>query len=115
MQLNIMGARAIALIARDKARWPLAGDQLFIDMDLSEANMPPGTRLTMGSAVVEITAIPHTGCDKFHRRFGQRATEFVNSTQGKVLHLRGLNAKVIQSGSVRVGDIVRKAPRQGLE
>ena len=110
MQLNIMGARAIALIARDKGRWPLAGDQLFIDMDLSEANMPPGTRLSMGSAIVEITAIPHTGCEKFHRRFGFEATKFVNSVLGKALHLRGRNARVIQSGSVRVGDIIRKQP-----
>jgi hypothetical protein len=110
MQLNIMGARAIALIARDKERWPLAGDQLFIDMDLSEGNMPPGTQLSMGSAIVEITDIPHIGCEKFHRRFGLEATKFVNSPQGKALRLRGLNAKVIQSGTVRVGDIIRKQP-----
>ncbi len=109
MQLNIMSARAIAVIARDKTRWSLAGDQLFVDMDLSEANTPPGTRLTMGSAIVVITEIPHTGCQKFHDRFGHEATRFVNSTLGRALHLRGLNAKVIRSGSVRVGDIIRKA------
>ena len=114
MQLNIMGSRAIALIARAKARWPLAGDQLFIDMDLSEDNMPPGTWLAMGSAIVEITAIPHTGCEKFHRRFGLEATKFVNSALGKALHLRGLNAKVVQSGSVRIGDTIRKAPREAF-
>ena len=112
MQLNIMSARAIALIARDKTRWSLAGDQLFVDMDLSEANMPPGTRLMMGSAIVEITDIPHTGCEKFHRRFGFEATKFVNSAEGRSLHLRGLNARVVESGSVRVGDVIRKAPRQ---
>jgi MOSC domain-containing protein YiiM len=110
MQLNIMGARAIALIARDETRWPLAGDQLFVDLDLSEANMPPGTRLTVGSAIVEITEIPHTGCDKFHKRFGHEATKFVNSPQGRSLRLRGLNARVIRSGSVRMGDVIRKAP-----
>ena len=114
MQLNIMGARAIALIARDETRWPLAGDQLFVDLDLSEANMPPGTRLTVGSAIVEITEIPHTGCDKFHKRFGHEATKFVNSPQGRSLRLRGLNARVIRSGSVRMGDVIRKAPGAGV-
>jgi hypothetical protein len=112
MQLNIMSSRVIALIARDKTRWPLAGDQLFIDMDLSEANVPPGTRLAVGSAIIEVTEIPHTGCGKFHKRFGHEATKFVNSAQGRSLHLRGLNAKVIRSGPVRVGDTVCKAPRQ---
>jgi hypothetical protein len=115
MQLNIMGARAIALIARDKTRWPLAGDQLFLDLDLSKANMPPGTRLTVGSAIVEITEIPHTGCDKFHKRFGHEATKFVNSAQGRSLRLRGLNARVIRSGSVRMGDVIRKAPHAASE
>ena len=111
MQLNIMNARAIAVIARDTARWPLAGDQLFVDIDLSEANMPAGTRLTLGAAVIEITKIPHTGCHKFHSRFGHEATRFVNSAEGRSLNLRGRNAKVIQSGTVRVGEMVRKAPR----
>ncbi len=108
MQLNIMSARAIALVAPDKERWQLAGDQLFIDMDLSAENLPPGTQLALGAAVVEVTAIPHTGCNKFVARFGLDAMKFVNSPVGKELHLRGINAKVVQPGVIRVGDVVKK-------
>lgn len=108
MQLNIMNARAIALLAPDLARWSLAGDQLYVDLDLSEENLPPGTRLEIGSAVVEVTAQPHTGCKKFMARFGADALKFVNSPTGKALHLRGINAKVVQSGEIHTGDAVRK-------
>jgi hypothetical protein len=107
-QLNVMNARAIALMAQNKARWPLAGDQLFIDLDLSAENLPPGTRLAVGSSVIEVTAQPHTGCKKFVARFGLEAMKFVNSPVGKQLRLRGINAKVVQPGLVRVGDIVKK-------
>jgi hypothetical protein len=107
-QLNVMNARAIALMAQNKARWPLAGDQLFIDLDLSAENLPPGTRLAVGPSVIEVTAQPHTGCKKFVARFGLEAMKFVNSPVGKQLHLRGINAKVVQPGLVRVGDIVKK-------
>ena len=108
MQVNIMNSRMIALLAQEKERWQLAGDQLFIDMDLSAENLPAGTRLALGSAVLEITAKPHSGCKKFAARFGQDAIIFVNSPLGKELHLRGVNAKVIQAGTIRVGDTVRK-------
>jgi len=108
MQLNVMNARAIGLVAQEKERWPLAGDQLFIDFDLSEANLPAGTRLAMGSAVIEVTSQPHTGCKKFVERFGLDAVTFVNSPVGKELHLRGINARVVQPGTIRVGDQVRK-------
>ena len=108
MQLNIMNARAIALLAQSADRWALAGDQLFIDLDLTDVNLPAGTRLAIGSAVIEVTPQPHTGCDKFAGRFGVDATKFVNSPEGKRLHLRGINAKVVQSGTIRVGDIVVK-------
>jgi len=108
MQLNIMNARVVALVAQAKERWPLAGDQLFIDMDLSEANLPPGTRLRLGSAVVEVTAEPHTGCGKFTERFGVDAMKFVNSMTHKALHLRGINAKVVTRGTIRVGDRLTK-------
>ena len=108
MQLNIMNARTIALLAQDRERWQLAGDELFIDMDLSAENLPAGTQLSIGEAVIEVTPIPHTGCIKFAERFGTDATKFVNSSAGKELHLRGINAKVIQNGKIRQGDIVRK-------
>jgi MOSC domain-containing protein YiiM len=107
-QVNIMNARAIALIAGDPDRWALAGDQLFVDLDLSGANVPPGTRLAIGSAIVQITEPPHTGCSKFAFRFGGDARTFVNSPVGRELSLRGLNAKVVRPGVVRAGDAVRK-------
>ncbi len=108
MQLNVMNARVIGLIAQDKTRWALAGDQLFVDFDLSEVNVPPGTRLSIGSAVIEVTAPPHLGCKKFSARFGPDAMKFVNSPDGKLLHLRGVNAKVVQQGVIRTGDSVKK-------
>jgi MOSC domain-containing protein YiiM len=108
MQLNIMNARAIALVAQDKDRWQLAGDQLFIDFDLSDENLPAGTRLALGSAVIEVTAQPHNGCKKFVARFGLDAMRFVNSPVGKQLHLRGINARVVQRGVIRVGCVVKK-------
>lgn len=108
MQLNIMNARVIALLAQSDARWPLAGDQLFLDLDLTDENLPAGTRLTIGSAVIEVTPQPHTGCGKFAARFGVDATKFVNSKEGRRLHLRGINARVVQSGTIRVGDLASK-------
>jgi hypothetical protein len=88
-------------------RWPLAGDQLFVDLDLSADNLPPGTQLTIGSAVIEVTSQPHTGCNKFVSRFGVAAMKFVNSAVGRQLNLRGINARVTRPGAIRVGDIVR--------
>ena len=108
MQINVMNARAIALIAQDSKRWALAGDQLFVDLDLSQENLPPGTRLAIGSAIIEVTAQPHTGCGKFVERFGLDAMKFVNSPRGRQLSLRGINARVVQAGAVRRGDIARK-------
>lgn len=108
MQLNVMNSRATALVAQTRDRWQLAGDQLYIDFDLSEANVPAGTRLSMGAAVIEVTPPPHLGCQKFVARFGLDAMKFVNSPVGRELHLRGVNAKVVQAGTIRVGDLVRK-------
>lgn len=108
MQLNVMNARVIALISPDKARWALAGDQLYVDFDLSGSNAAPGTRLAIGSAVIEVTPPPHLGCKKFSARFGPDAVTFVNSPEGKQIHLRGVNARIVRAGIVRVGDVVCK-------
>ena len=108
MQLNLINSRLVALVARDRSRWHLAGDQLYVDLDLSEANLPPGTRLAIGSAVIEVTAEPHTGCSKFVERFGVDAMKFVNAPERKDLHLRGINARVVHPGVVRAGDPVNK-------
>ncbi len=105
-QVNIMNARVIALVAGEKDRWSLAGDQLFVDLDLSEENLPIGSRIAIGSAIVEVTAPPHTGCSKFASRFGMDARDFVNAR--KNLRLRGINARVIQAGTIRVGDRVTR-------
>lgn len=108
-QITLMNARAVQLLAQSRERWPLAGDQLFVDFDLSDANLRPGTRLQIGSVVLEVSAKPHTGCKKFTTRYGLDAMNFVNSPVGRELHLRGINARVIQPGQVRVGDVIRKA------
>jgi hypothetical protein len=108
MQLNIMNSRVIALLARHPDRWQLAGDQLFVDLDLSADNLPPGTRLALGSAVIQVTDQPHAGCKKFVDRFGADALKFVNSALGRQLHLRGINARVVQPGVIRTGDLARK-------
>ena len=108
MQLNVMNSRVIALLAGPRDRWPLAGDQLFVDLDLSAEQQPPGTRLALGTAVIEVTAEPHTGCGKFVERFGLEALKFVNSPTGRRLNLRGINAKVVQPGRVEVGDPIRR-------
>lgn len=111
-QLTIMNSRLIAVVARTKDRWPLAGDQLYVDLDLSLTNLPPGTRLAIGDAVVELTDKPHTGCGSFMKRYGRDATTFVNSRVGRELRLRGVNAKVIKPGAIRLGDIARKLGRE---
>ena len=108
MQINIMSVRAISLIAGDKARWALAGDQLFLDMDLGGENLPARTRLEIGTALLEVTDQPHTGCGKFVERFGVEAMKFVNSPVGRALCLRGINARVVRNGIVRVGDRATK-------
>ncbi len=106
MQLNIMNVRVTNLVAQERDRWALAGDQLYVDFDITEANTPPGTRLAIGTAVIEITDQPHTGCAKFTQRFGLDAHRFVNSSDRADLHLRGVNAKVVTAGTIRPGDAI---------
>ena len=107
-QLTLTNTRVMALVAPEKEHWPLAGDQLYVDFDLSEDNIPPGTRLSLGTAVIQITEPPHTGCKKYAARFGLDALKFISSPEGKQLQMRGVNAKVIRPGAIRVGDAVKK-------
>lgn len=107
-QITIMNSRMAAVVARTPERISLAGDQLYIDFDLSLANAPAGTRLAIGTAVLELTEPPHLGCDKFVSRFGLEAMRFVNSPLGRQLRLRGANARVVSPGVVRAGDSVTK-------
>jgi MOSC domain-containing protein YiiM len=107
-QLTLMSARAAEMIAGERERWHLAGDQLYVDLDLSADNLPPGTRLAIGSAVIEVTDAPHLGCEKFTARFGAEARELVNSPEGLALNLRGINTRVVEGGTVRRGASVRK-------
>jgi MOSC domain-containing protein YiiM len=107
-QITVTNARSAALVAGDRERWPLAGDQLFVDFDLSGEHIPPGTQLAVGTAVIEVTDDPHTGCKKFSARFGLEALKFVNSPEGRALNLRGINTRVVQPGTVRVGDAIRR-------
>jgi hypothetical protein len=106
-QLTLMNARAAGLIAGERENWPPAGDQLYVELSLAADDLPPGSRLEIGSALIEITAVPHTGCGKFVRRFGLDAMKFVNSPVGRELNLRGVNAKVVRGGVVAQGDALR--------
>jgi MOSC domain-containing protein YiiM len=108
-QLTVMNARSIALVAgEDRERWALAGDQLYVDLDISYRNLPPGTRLRLGEAVIEVSDEPHLGCGKFSRRFGVDALKLVNSAIGRELNMRGINTTVVTGGVVRTGDAVVK-------
>lgn len=106
-QLTLMNARAIALIAQSRERWPLAGDQLYVDLDLSLEHLPAGTRIAIGPATIEVSPEPHMGCKLFRARYGDDAQRFVNSPIGRALQLRGINAWVVKNGTVRTGDTVR--------
>ncbi len=108
-QLTVMNARVTDLVAAgDRERWALAGDQLYVDFDLTAANVPPGTRLAIGTAVIEVSEEPHTGCAKFVARFGGAAHRFVNTKAHRGLNLRGINTRIVQPGTVRSGDAIRK-------
>lgn len=107
-QIAIMNSRIIDLLAQDKARWALAGDQFFIDLDLSAENLPVGQLLAIGTAILVVSDIPHNGCGKFTERYGSVATRFVNSAEGRQARRRGINTQIVQGGIVRVGDRVVK-------
>lgn len=103
-QLTVVNARAADAVAGDVSRWPLAGDQIYADFDIGIEHLPPGTRLTIGDAEIEVSEKPHTGCSKFSARFGPDALRFVSTPEGRSLRLRGMNARVTKSGTVRVSD-----------
>jgi MOSC domain-containing protein YiiM len=107
-QLTVISTRVLRAIEPDSARWPLAGDQLYVDLDLSEDNLPAGSRLAVGTSVIEISETPHTGCAKFSSRFGSEALRWINSPTGRAYRMRGLNARVVEPGTVRTGDPIRK-------
>jgi MOSC domain len=107
-QITIMNARVVGLVAGDRDRWALAGDQLYVDLDLRHANLPPGTHLQVGSAILEVSDLPHTGCGKFTARFGSAATRFINAKENRELRLRGMNTRIVAPGTVRPGDNIRK-------
>ena len=107
-QVSLMNARLLRMIAGSDERISLAGDNLVVDLDLSEANMPVGQKLSVGEVVLEITDVPHTGCQKFARRFGPDAVRFVNGADRRSLHLRGVYARILRAGTLRVGDVLRK-------
>jgi len=108
-QLAIMSTRVLAAIEPDRARWPLAGDQIYADLNLSEANLPTGARLRVGEALVEVTERPHTGCAKFASRFGLDALRWISTPVGRSLRMRGMYVRVVEAGAIRVGDEIRKA------
>ena len=109
VQVTIMSARLARLVmGEDKSHWALAGDQLIADLDLSEGNLPVGQRLVLGDAVLEITSVPHRGCAKYRARFGDEALRFINTDEGRRMNLRGIYAKILQAGRVRVGDVLKK-------
>lgn len=107
-QITLMNSRVINLLTNEKDLWQLAGDQLFVDIDLSIENFPPLSKLQIGDVILQISATPHTGCKKFSGRFGVDALAFISTPLGKSLRLRGVNTKVIQSGEIQVGDVVKK-------
>lgn len=108
MQLTLMNSAVTAVIAGPKEAWAAAGDQVYVDFDLSEASLPAGTQLKLGSAIIEVTAEEHLGCGKFHERFGSAALRWVNGKERRALRLRGVNARVVQAGEVTVGDTLQR-------
>jgi hypothetical protein len=107
-QVTLINTRVLRAIEPDEARWPLAGDQLYVDFDLGQEALPAGSGIAVGSAVLVVSEQPHTGCAKFSARFGSDALRWINSSVGRELRMRGLNARVVEGGTVRTGDAVRR-------
>ena len=103
-----MNSRVAQLLAHEKSRWAEAGDQLFVDLDISQENLPPGTRIQLGEVVMQISTLPHTGCTKFARRFGGHARKWTATEEGARERRRGVYARVIQDGEIKVGDRISK-------
>ncbi len=108
-QITMMNSRLAELLAGAPNGWEIAGDQLYVDLDLSMANLPPGTGLRIGGALLEVSVIPHTGCAQFSSRFGMDALRFVSTPSGRDLRLRGVNTRIVEGGTIRIGDTIRKA------
>ncbi len=107
-QITLMNSRTIDAIAQDREKWALAGDQLFVDFDLSAENLPVGQQIAIGTAILEVSEVPHNGCGKFTERFGSEATRFVNSKEGRANRRRGVNTRVVQAGTINIGDSITK-------
>jgi hypothetical protein len=108
-EITLMNARCVDLLAGgDVDRWPLAGDQLYVDFDLGQEGLPAGSRIAIGSAVLVVSEQPHTGCAKFSARFGSDALRWINSPVGRELRMRGMNTRVVEGGTIRTGDSVRR-------
>lgn len=108
VQVFIMNARFLDLIAQERSHWASCGNSFVADMDLGADNLPVGTRLKAGSAELEITAVPGTGCEAFIEWYGRDACVFVNTGEGKKNRLRGVYARVVKDGVVRIGDTLTK-------
>jgi MOSC domain-containing protein YiiM len=110
VQVAVMNSRTIQAIAgdTDKSKWAMAGDQLYLDIDISAGNLPVGQQIAIGTVILEVTEVPHNGCGKFTERFGSDATRFVNSREGRENRRRGVNMRVVQGGTIRTGDSVVK-------
>jgi hypothetical protein len=107
-QLTVISTRVLRALEPDESRWPVAGDQLYVDLDLRVDTLPAGSRLAIGDAIIEISAKPHTGCDKFAARFGIDALAWISTPVGKAHRMRGLNARIVEGGTIAVGDVIRR-------
>jgi hypothetical protein len=111
-QLTLISTRVLQAIEPDRERWPLAGDQLYVDFNLSQGTLPAGSRLVIGSAIIQVSETPHTGCAKFSARFGSDALRWINSPIGRAHRMRGLNARILGGGTIRTGDVIRRVPER---